>query len=196
MVITFTRGEQSTYTTTALRDDSVLLHVPGGDRKFSLPHDVAHYIVERELGLNCGFWGRVARGAIYPGMKVLSGRQPPHAAERSRLVIREAPQQGVEAEVLVGVLLHIMHESLESTETAVRALLSREWRPSKPERRSPDMEEVRGACAALREAERQWQGLDVGQCLTVTWARERPKKRGPARPTASPDAEAAHPSRR
>jgi hypothetical protein len=183
MFITFTRGQKKgTYATTALRDDGVLLQVPGSDRTFSLPHDLAHYVVEQELGLQRGFWGRVARGAIYPGMTVLSGRQPPHAAQRSRMVIREDEQQGVQAEVLVGVLLHIMHAAIENDEAAVRAMLDNEWRPRKPERGLPDRDEVQRACAALRQAERDWRGLEVGQSLTVTWqpaiAMKRRKSKG------------------
>jgi len=169
MEITFQRGEEGRYTTTAVRDDGVRLQVPGGDRKFALPHDVAHFIVERGLGLQRGFWGRIAWGAVYPGMTVLSGRQPPHAAERSRAVIREAEQQGVEAEVLVGLLLKVMHSGLESNWPAVRAMLNEEWRPGKPERDLPDPEEVCRICSALRAAEQQWQSLEVGQEITVAW---------------------------
>jgi hypothetical protein len=173
MNVTFTRGEARNYTTTALRDDGVLLQVPGSDRKFALPHDLAHYIVERELGLHRGFWGRIAAGAVYPGMKVLAGRQPVHAAERSRSVIREAAQQGVEAEVWVGVFLRVMQEGLEPNGTAVRAALSAEWRPSRPERNLPDAAEIGRICSALREAAQRWQALAAGQALTFTWPLDR-----------------------
>jgi hypothetical protein len=159
------------------RDDGVALHVPGHDRTSPLPHDIAHYIVERELGLQRGFWGRIARGAVYPGMKVVSGRQPPRAGERSRQVIREAVQQGVEAEVWVGVLVKVMRERLEANWPVVNKLLRREWRPSKPERALPVAEEVRRVCAALRAAEARWQSLAVGETLTVTWPSERRGRR-------------------
>jgi hypothetical protein len=116
MKITFTRSGERTYTTTALRDDGVLLDVPNSDRTFRLPHDLAHYVVERELGLKRGFWGCVAAGAMFDGLKVLSGRQPPHAAERSKAIIREAGRDhGPEAEVMVGHMLRIMAAGLEST---------------------------------------------------------------------------------
>ena len=56
MNITFTRCGECTYTTMAVRDDGVTLEVPSYDRTSPLPHDLAHYVVERELGLKQGFW--------------------------------------------------------------------------------------------------------------------------------------------
>lgn len=181
MEIAFTKGAERTYTATALRQDGVLLQVPGGDRKFPLPHDIAHFVVEHGLGLRQGFWGRVARGAVYPGMKVLLGRLPLHAADRSRAVIKEEEQQGVEAEVLVGTLLKIMHDGLENDWHAAQRVLKEEWRPSKPERDPPSAEEVRRICTELREAERQWQALEAGQSLTYRWLLDRGASRRDAR---------------
>lgn len=74
MKLTFIKLGQGRYVTHVVRDDGVMIEVPGPDRKAPLPHDLAHYIVESRLGLKGGFWGRVAAGAVFPGMKVLSGR--------------------------------------------------------------------------------------------------------------------------
>ncbi len=134
-------------------------------------------MVEQELGLQWGFWGRVAAGAVYPGMKVVSGRRRPHADARSQAVIREAGQYGTEAEVLVGVLLRIMHRGLETNWPAARAMLSQEWKPKKPSRGPLEAEEVQRVCAALREAEQRWQALAVGESLTVCWSLDRRKPR-------------------
>ena len=176
MEITFTLDAERTYVTTLLRDDGVLLRMQGYDRKSPLPHDLAHYIVEHGLGLKQGFWGRVAAGAVYPSMNLVSGRRPPHGSERSRQTIREAEQLGVEAEVWVGVLLRVMHEGLEENWTAVCARLHSEWRPQRPERALPNAEEVKRICIALREAERQWQTLEPGQALTVLWSPDRRRR--------------------
>jgi hypothetical protein len=168
MILTFTRTGQHTYTTVAHRDDGVVLAVPSYDRTVPLPHDLAHSVVESELGLERGFWGCVAAGALFPGIQVVSGRRPPHAAARSRAVIREAGQHGTEAEVLVGLLVRIVHEGLDETGPAARAILSTAWRPDKPSRGPLTAEETRRVCAALREIERRWQALAVGESLTVT----------------------------
>jgi hypothetical protein len=176
MVLTFTRTGECTYTTRAQRDDAVLLEVPSYDRTAPLPHDLAHCVVERELGLRQGFWGCVAAGAMFAGMKVLAGRLPPHAADRSRAVIREAGQQGTEAEVLVGVLLRIMHAGADEDWPAARALLGREWQPSKPSLGPLDEASVRRVCGALREAQERWQALAVGESHDP-WPAERRGKR-------------------
>jgi hypothetical protein len=78
------RSAGSQQATLATRRDGVRLSVPVFGKLDPLPHDLAHYVVERELGLPDGFWGSVAAGAIFAGMVVLEGRQPPHARERSR----------------------------------------------------------------------------------------------------------------
>ena len=171
MILTFTRRGKSTYSTLARRDDGVTLAVPSFDRTAPLPHDLAHSVVERELGLDEGFWGCVAAGALFPGIQVVSGRRPPHAAARSQAIIRAAGQHGTEAEVFVATLLSIVHQGLDADSPAARALLSRTWRPDKPSRGPLEPDEVRRVCAALREIEQRWQSLAVGESLTVSWPR-------------------------
>jgi hypothetical protein len=177
MTITFTRSGEHTYTTVALRDDGVTLAVPSYDRTFAMPHDLAHYVVERELGLRHGFWGCVAAGALFPGIKVLSGRQPPHAAARSQAVIRTAGQQGTEAEVLVGILLRIVERGIDPNGPEARALVAEAWKPSKPSREPLGADEVQHACAALRVAHERWQALAAGQSITVSWPLDKRVKR-------------------
>ncbi len=171
MNITFTRTGECTYTTQAMRGDGVTLQVPGPDRTAPLPHDLAHYVVERELGLRRGFWGRIADGALFPGLTVVSGRQPPHAAERSRTILREVEPQGTHAEVLVGIFLGILHDCLDSNEPAALARVSAAWTPGKPERGPLDPAEVRRVCQALQDAQQRWQALAIGQSLAVWWPR-------------------------
>jgi len=169
MNITFTRTGERTYTTVAVRDDAVTLHVPSFDRTAPLPHDIGHYVVERELGLRRGFWGCVAQGAPFPGITVASGRQPPHAAARSQEIIREAGQQGTHAEVLVGILLGVLHDGLEGSEPAAQARVSAAWQPAKPERGPISAGETLRVCAALRDIRQRWQALAAGQSLCVEW---------------------------
>ena len=169
MDLTFIRQSESRYVTHVLRGDGVALEVPGHDRPSPIPHDLAHYVVERELGLKGGFWGRVAAGAIFPGMKVLSGRQPPHASSRSDAVRRKAGQQGTEAEVLVGVFIKLTHQELDPSHPAAQARLRGYWRPSKPTREPPTVEEARRICAELRTLQEEWECLAVSESLTVSW---------------------------
>jgi len=172
MEITFTRTEGPGYSIVALRDDGVLLYVPSFDRTFAFPHDLGHYVVERELGLQRGFWGAIAAGALFPGIKVLSGRQSPHAATRSQTILREMGQQGTEAEVYLDVMLAIMNQHAETDPARVQRALREMWRPGKPSRDLPGCAEIQRVCNALREAKQQWHALDAGQSLTVSWPME------------------------
>src|SRR5947208_16847541 len=119
MEITFTKTGERDYATRAIREDGVTVRVPAFDRPTFLPHDLAHCIVERELGIRGGFWGCVARGALFTGMDVEDGRQRPRASARSRDVLRDAGQQGTEAEVVVGILVDLVREGLEQDRAAV-----------------------------------------------------------------------------
>src|SRR5947209_2355421 len=102
MQIDFIRESERRLVSVAVRDDGVSVQVPGYGPVAPLPHDLGHFVVERELRLQEGFWGSVAAGAIFPGMAVLTGRQRPHAAERSAAVIRQNGARITQAEVLVG----------------------------------------------------------------------------------------------
>ena len=175
MKITFTRSGERTYTTFIERDDGVIIQVPSHDRSSSLPHDMAHYVVERELRLARGFWGRVASGAMFGGMRVVTGRLRPHAAARSKSMIKEEEQQLIEAEVLVGLLLDITHQRLEDDWAVVSTHLNSAWKPRKPSRESLSHKEVLQVCAELREAEQRWEALPVGESITVLWKKQHNK---------------------
>jgi hypothetical protein len=185
MHVTFARTAERGYATVAVRDDGVAVRVPSFDRPTGLPHDIAHLLVERELGLTQGFWGCVAKGAMFPGMAVVAGRHSPRAAVHSRAVIREAGQHGTEAEVLVGTLLHMAERGLDASWPAARAVLREMWAPAQPARGPLTEGEVQRVCTALRAAERRWRALPVGDSLHERWSvparRRRPAERHRAR---------------
>jgi hypothetical protein len=168
MKIIFTRHGERTYSTVAVRDDKVIVQVPGFDRPTWLPHDLAHYIVEHRLGLKQGFWGRVAAGAIFPGMKVLEGRQPPHAASHSRAAVREFPRIGTEAEVLVAFFAEIAQQQLERDWPLAQKKLRQVWQGTAGNALL-SRSEVQQVCLELRDFQQQWQDLAIGQSLTVVW---------------------------
>lgn len=169
MHITFTRTGERNYSMVVVRDDKVTLQVPSFDRPTWLPHDLAHYVVEFNLELQFGFWGRIASGARYPGMSVLEGRQRPHATARSRTLIRGARQNGTESEVLVGLLTEMARQELETDQAAVQALLRQARQLDLPTGRSLQAEQVRQVCQRLRAMQQQWARLAVGQSIIVIW---------------------------
>ena len=102
MKLSVTRlDNQGRYETTIVRDDGVRFMLRGPDCTFAMPHDIAHYVVEKELDLDYGFWGRVAAGGVFPSMSHVDGRRRPKAAERSRSMLKAHPERLSQAEVLV-----------------------------------------------------------------------------------------------
>jgi hypothetical protein len=65
MDIAFTRSHDRRDETAVTRQDGVRLSVPVYGPLEPSPHDLAHYVVELELGLQDGFWASVAAGAIF-----------------------------------------------------------------------------------------------------------------------------------
>src|SRR4029078_8308304 len=84
MQVTFRRfpGHSSAYSVIE-RDDGVVYRMKEVTRAGNrLPHDLRHFVVERELGIADGIWGGIAAGMVYTSMDHVQGRRPPHAAER------------------------------------------------------------------------------------------------------------------
>lgn len=170
MEITFTKTGPRAYEAVVSRDDGVVLRVPSPDRPAGLPHDIAHYLVERELGLERGFWGCVAAGAVFDNIRVVSGRRRPHAAERSKEMIKAARTQLATSELYALVLLGVAREGKEADWPGVVARLDEVWRPFREPRRPVSAEEAVRVCRVMRETEARWLALPVGQGLTVSWA--------------------------
>jgi hypothetical protein len=113
MDITFTKTEQRKYEVRVCRDDGVVLRVQTPDRPAVLPHDMAHYLIDRELNFARGFWGCIAAGAVFGGMQVVAGRRPPRAAERSKEVIKTAGVQLVASELYLSVWQGVTRAGIE-----------------------------------------------------------------------------------
>ena len=164
MDIIFTRSRDRRDQTLATRQDGVRVYVPVFGKLDPIPHDLAHYVVERELGLRDGFWGRVAAGALFGGMHILDGRQRPHARERSRAIIAAHPQGIIFAEVVVDAVLRAVKG--EPQETDVLFIES----PRIPSRTRADRDAL---LARLRPAvdamSAHWQALAQGETLLVVW---------------------------
>jgi hypothetical protein len=106
MRITFRRfpGHAAAYSVIE-RDDGVVYRMkeftaPGA----RLPHDLRHFLVERELGIVDGIWGGIAVGMVYTSMDHVQGRRPPHSAERSAELKRMQAQRIMRAELLANLV--------------------------------------------------------------------------------------------
>jgi len=116
---------------------------------------LAHFVVERTLGLPWGFWGSIAAGAVFAGVEVLPRKRAARVEELSRQVMKGVSSQVTEAEAVVGSLVEIYQRRLDRDWAAARALLGGTWRPACPSRGLPSQAEVRRICQELADAEKR-----------------------------------------
>jgi hypothetical protein len=164
MDVTFHREPGRAYYALARRPDGVTVHLRGGSyNRFEppLPHDIAHLVVERELGLRQGVWGTLEQGGLFPLATVHAGRRKPRAAERAVAITKANSLALNVAEVTVAAACRIVHEQLAHDERAIRRLTG--------DRRAPSLtpEAIPPLADALREAAWQWRSVPIGGTLTL-----------------------------
>jgi hypothetical protein len=135
------------------RDDGVVFAMRGAGGGADLPHDLVHAVVETALPLADGVWGCVADGVVWGSMRHVSGRRPPHAAERSDRLKQERRDAVMRAEHLADL---------------VGRLARGEPVPSGAVSGMP-RERMDAAVAAVRDASRRWAALPVGEEWVVEW---------------------------
>lgn len=165
--VVFTKGARGTYWCHVHRPDGAVVFVPGSDRKFRIPHDLAHVATERALGLTDGVFGSVMDGALFGGMRVVSGRRH-HSSRRSDQVIRlnSASRALTVAELLAGAVHH-------AVETGHRARLlpqAREnWAVVREDPFPYALAELTVAHDQLAALGARWDALPVDGTLDVPW---------------------------
>ena len=171
MLVLFTKQKNRTYTVTVERTDRVRLQFHGVGKKFLIPHDLAHLIVESKLNMRQGFWGCVADGALFSGMTVIEGRQKAHARLISQRIIKEARQQLRLAECLVRVFdeISIAKSNLVEAQKLL-AQISPDIRPKLADSTILDI------CFTLRAFQTNWQLIDLYESVELTWNQKLPTK--------------------
>ncbi|MFC7531085.1 hypothetical protein [Actinoplanes sp. GCM10030250] len=114
MLVVFAHSTTGSTVATVHRADGVVLQLPGYDRKYRVPHDLAHFATERSLGMSGGVFGSIAAGGVFSNMRLLSGKPRHDAAARSKLLLEANKRTLGLAEVIAGVV----HRAVEEEETA------------------------------------------------------------------------------
>jgi hypothetical protein len=154
------------YETTVARNDGVRFAIRGPDCTFALPHDMSHYVVEKTLGLDHGFWGRVAAGGVFPSMSYLDGRRRPKAAGRSNEVLKSNADAFADAEVLVRIFSDTIQEGHDETAPIlVRRLKDRRL----ARRRAVSGDEIAAIFARYKDLRTRWSDLPVGGSIELEW---------------------------
>jgi hypothetical protein len=160
------------------RDDGAVYHMGEFTRGGSeLPHDLRHFVVERELGITDGIWGCIAAGTVYDSMRHVRGRVT--FARRQRETALKKAQRGriMRAELfanLVEAIAMLEAPSVPEIQRLTRQKLSVVplSEPGQDPAEVVDVPppEVLGAAAsALQVAAARWARLRVGEELVYEW---------------------------
>jgi hypothetical protein len=162
------------------RDDGAVYRLYGGQAGPRLPHDVRHLVVERELHITDGIWGAIASGVVFTSMQHVSGRRPPHAAERSRELLAGFGQPGLRAEALANLVERVA--ALEHpSDLQIRTLAANQLTVLPPADAEVDPAEIAAAAQALQVEAARWARLRIGEELSYDWPRAALAARGRAR---------------
>jgi hypothetical protein len=152
------------------RDDGAVYRLNGGQAGPRLPHDIRHFVVERELHIPDGIWGGIAAGIIFDSMQHVSGRRPPPARERSKELLASFRQRGLRAEVLanfVECVAGLDHPS----DLQILTLAANQLAVLPDADADVDPAEVAAAAQALQVEAARWARLRVGEELSYEWPR-------------------------
>jgi hypothetical protein len=168
--ITFERmADRRPVETLVERDDGVVFRMRGAGGGADLPHDLVHALVEQSLQVTDGIWGCVADGVVWTSMRHVTGRRPPHAAERSDRLKKERATHIQAAEHLADLVGRLARGE--------QVLPGEAGRTGHPEAA------VVAAAAHLRSSAARWAALRPGHTWQVAWDSQprpaRPRGRHP-----------------
>jgi hypothetical protein len=195
MRVQFVRSDQGAgYAVLILREDGVTVRLPGYDRTFRVPHDLAHFVAEREFQLSRGVFGCIAAGAMFTNMSLVDGRARYDANSRSRAVLRANSAELGLAECLSGVV----HDAVEYGQDLWPAYrrLRESWGTLRSEPIPYEPADLRHALEVLRELGQRWQGLAPGEKLALRWDGHAAAVPGPRRTRAPATARRVSAARR
>ncbi|WP_328605032.1 hypothetical protein OG943_34100 [Amycolatopsis sp. NBC_00345] len=163
MDITFEHDPRGECFARIRRRDGLVLGLPSFSRKFRVPHDLAHAVTERALGLGGGVFGCIAAGAVFGNMRVLEGKPRHDAKARSERVLKAAKRSIGVAECLSGVL----HEAVEHGRQLRFSVARETWGILEQDPFPYSEREIRSASEKLHELAEVWQ--TSGEPLEFSW---------------------------
>jgi hypothetical protein len=166
--IVFTRVPRGESIATIYRPDGVVVELPSFSRKHRVPHDLAHAVAERELGLARGIFGSLAAGALFSNVRVVSGRQRHDAAQRSVRILRANSVDLNRSELLGGVLGFVVEQGRQAD---VCAKVRHDWAILHTEPCPYSDQQLRDALLTLEQLGQQWQRVRDGEGMDFDWPR-------------------------
>jgi hypothetical protein len=146
--ITIVKAEAGPHRAVVARPGAEAVQFAVYDYGPTLPHDLVHYVVEDELGLEFGFWGLVSAGANLQSVQAYGARDP-----------RRIPPQ---TDPLVTA--HI--DELLAAEGVVATFSGLPGTHPEPELEPAVIERIR---ARMTELNQRWQATVPGEALRLRW---------------------------
>jgi hypothetical protein len=165
--IEFRRHDRSESQAWIHRHDGVVVWLPAFSRKYRVPHDLAHLVTERELGMARGVFGSIASGGMFGNMRVVGGRPRHDARAVSTRVLRANTLEIRNAEVLSGIL----HRAVEHRLVVPWATARAGWGSVNEEPFPWTRADITRATDTLRELGEAWAALGADDPLELTWPR-------------------------
>ena len=170
MLLRLKRLDERRYETVITRSDGVTYLVKGVGHMGVIPHDLAHFVIERALGIRRGFWGSVAAGAVFGSLTYVSGRRRPQAAQRSKDVQKANATALTEVEILVGLFDQAFEDGLGVDSPVLRDRLRRyTWTPPGQRPRQVTEAQISAVCSGWADLLQSWNSLEIGATLDLDW---------------------------
>jgi hypothetical protein len=164
--IVFTREARGATLATIYRPDGVVVGLNGSAHGTRVPHDLAHAVAERELGLARGIFGSLGAGAMFASVIVISGRPRYDAAERSKRILAANTGELRLTELFGGALQRAVDEARW---TDAKRQARRHWESLITEPFPYTDEQFDEAAYELDLLNQAWQQLRTGHGMDFVW---------------------------
>jgi hypothetical protein len=182
--IEFRRTGERRYAVIIHRADQPVLEMspaPGYDPL--MPHDMLHYVVERELGLRCGIFGQLARGGSAGTFHIINekieggrevARRRRQLAKRGARLLREGRHDSSASERAA----YICHREWRIRHAAMQQVVASSGGSKARETLAHQVTAATGGisgecldrvCARLDDLSGKWTRLYIGESVTVEW---------------------------
>lgn len=166
MLIFLKKTESGGHETTAQRADGITVSTYGNDHPHSVPHELAHYILEDHLRMPWGFWGCIAKGMLFRSMVVLEGDSAA-AAAKSESVTEDALKRINIAEVLFSAFEEMLPLADTTTPDVLRQKMVDQYAElGEAPLQDIDFPVVKKLMAAAAD---DWAAVPIGGTLTRHW---------------------------
>ena len=165
MNVTFTRTAERRYRVSVEGEGlgpSFMEPAPGYDAR--LPHDMAHFVVESELGIRGGVFGQLADGGHVNTFRPLGERPRTRVVKRGNRLAIANRDDAMRSEKIAGIAWRLWTTGATIPAAGVEGVSA---------------EDIARVCRGFEQASAQWSRLQVGESMTLVW---RPTGRPTQRP--------------